>query len=222
VTGGAPIRRGDDDEEFFGGRNGPLALPGKYTVSLEKREEQGIKEMVPATGFEVEPLNFATLPPPDRQAVLGFARQTGELQRAALGALEALGDGLSQVAIIKRIIEQTPSLPLKLRQDARGLELKLLDLRERFTGDPTRSRRNEPAAVGLIDRIETIIGGHWSTTSAPTGSHRKNYDVAASEFEETLKALRPLLEHDLPALHETLEAAGAPWAPGRKLPNWKR
>ena len=103
-----------------------------------------------------------------------------------------------------------------------SLELKLLDLRERFTGDPTRSRRNEPAAVGLIDRIETIIGGHWSTTSAPTGSHRKNYEVAASEFEEALKALRPLLEHDLPALHETLEAAGAPWAPGRKLPNWKR
>ena len=147
---------------------------------------------------------------PDRQAVLAFARQTGELQRAALGALEALGDGLNQVAIIKRIIEQTPSLPLKLRQDARSLELKLLDLRERFTGDPTRSRRNEPAAVGLIDRIETIIGGHWSTTSAPTGSHRKNYEVAASEFEEALKALRPLLEHDLPALHETLEAAGAP------------
>ena len=42
--------------------------------------------------------------------------------------------------MIKRIIEQTPTLPLKLRQDARGLELKLLDLRERFTGDPTRAR----------------------------------------------------------------------------------
>ena len=113
-------------------------------------------------------------------------------------------------------------MPLKLRQDARRLELKLLDLRERFTGDPTRARRNEPAAAGLIDRIETIIGGHWSTTSAPTGSHRKNYEIAAAEFEEALKALRPLLEHDLPALHDTLEAAGAPWAPGRKLPRWKK
>jgi hypothetical protein len=100
--------------------------------------------------------------------------------------------------------------------------LKLLDLREQFTGDSTKSRRNEPAQVGLIDRIETIIGGHWSTTSAPTGSHRKNYEIAAAEFEEDLKALRPLLERDLPALHDTLEAASAPWAPGRKLPQWKR
>ena len=113
-------------------------------------------------------------------------------------------------------------MPLKLRQDARSLELKLLDLRERFTGDPTRSRRNEPAAVGLIDRIETIIGGHWSTTSAPTGSHRKNYDDRRVRVRGGPEGLRPLLEHDLPALHETLEAAGAPWAPGRKLPNWKR
>ena len=67
----------------------------------------------PPTPFEVEPLNFATLAPADRQAILAFAKQTGELQRAALGALEALNDGLSQVTIIKRIIEQTPSLSLK-------------------------------------------------------------------------------------------------------------
>jgi len=221
VTGGETVRRGDDDEGFSGARSRPLALPGKYTVVLEKRDEQGTTELVPPTAFEVEPLNFATLPPPDREAVMAFARQTGELQRAALGTLEALNDGLSQVANIKRIIDQTPTLPLKLRQDARSLELKLLDLREQFTGDPTKSRRNEPAQVGLIDRIETIIGGHWSTTSAPTGSHRKNYEIAAAEFEAALKNLHPLLDRDLPALHETLEAAGAPWAPGRKLPQWK-
>jgi hypothetical protein len=160
VTGGDTVRRGDDDEGFSGARSGPLALPGKYTVALEKRDEQGTTELVLPTACEVEPLNFATLPPPDRDAVTGFARQTGELQRAALGMLEALNDGLSQVANIKRIIDQTPTLPLKLLQDARSLELKLLDPREQFTGDSTKSRRNEPAQVGLIDRIETIIGGH--------------------------------------------------------------
>ena len=153
--------------------------------------------------------------------MLAFARQTGELQRAALGSLEALGEGLNQVTIIKRIIEQTPSSRLSLRHDARRLELKLLDVRERFTGDPTRSRRNEPAPVGLIGRIETIISGHWSTTSAPTGSHRKNYEIAAAEFGRPWKRCVRCWRHDLPALHEALEAAGAPWAPGRKLPTWK-
>src|SRR5271157_1759349 len=127
--------------------------------------------MVPPTAFEVEPLNFATLAPPDREAVLAFARQTGELQRAALGSLEALGAGLNQLGSIKRIIEQTPTLEPSLREKARNLELKLLDVRERFTGDPTKRGRNEPASLGLISRIETIISGHWTTTSAPTASH---------------------------------------------------
>ena len=96
------------------------------------------------TPFEVEPLNFATLAPPDREAVLAFARQTGELQRAALGSLEALREGLNQLGSIKRIIEQTPTLDPSLRQKARSLELKLLDVRERFTGDPTRRCATSP------------------------------------------------------------------------------
>jgi photosystem II stability/assembly factor-like uncharacterized protein len=216
VRGAAGVRTGEL------GSNGPLALPGSYTVSLEKRDASGTSELVAATPFEVEPLNFATLPAPDRAAVLEFAKQTGELQRAALGTLEALEEGLGQVAIIKSLIEQTPALPPALRDDARALELKLLDLQERFTGDPTKPRRNEPAPVGLVDRIETIIGGHWGTTSAPTNSHRRNFEVAAAEFGEALEALRPLLETDLPALHGKLEEARAPWAPGRKLPSWKK
>src|SRR5205823_9228280 len=109
-------------------------------------------------------------------------------------------DGIGQVATIRKLVEQTPSLPLALLKDARSLERKLLDVRETFSGDPTRPRRNEPAPEGLLGRIETIVGGHWSTTSAPTGSHRKNYEIAGAEFTEALARLRPLLEHDLPAL----------------------
>jgi photosystem II stability/assembly factor-like uncharacterized protein len=222
ITERAPTRGDDDDDGPSDRGNGPFALPGSYTVRIEKREDHSTTEFAPPVSFVVEPLNFATLAPGDRQLILAFAKQTGELQRAVLGALEALNEGLSQVTSIKRIIERTPSLSLSLRQDARKLELSLMDIRERFTGDPTRARRFEPAPAALLERINTIISGHWSTTSAPTSSHRQNYEIAAAEFEAALASLRPLLERDLPALHATLEAAGAPWAPGRKLPTWKR
>ena len=214
MTGGEIVLRGDDDEGFSGDRSGPLALPGKYTVALEKRDEQGTTELVPPTAFEVEPLNFATLPPPDREAVMAFARQTGELQRAALGTLEALNHrlepGCQHQADHRPDADLTPRAAPGCAQP--GVE----------AAGPARAvhRRSDKkpaqraAQVGLIDRIEIIIGGHWSTTSAPTGSHRKNYEIAAAEFEAALKNLHPLLDRDLPALHETLEAAGAPWAPG--------
>ncbi|MGE3819137.1 MAG: glycosyl hydrolase [Isosphaeraceae bacterium] len=215
LNGYRPFTGGD------GGR-GPLALPGKYTLSIEGRDEKGTRELAGPAEFSVEPLNFATLPEPDRAAVLAFAKQTGELQRAALGTAEALDEGLAQVGTIERIVRVTPALPTELLKDVRTLRLKLLDLREVFSGDPTRPSRNEPAPGGLLDRIETIVQGHWSTTSAPTGSHRKNYEVASAEFTEVLAKLRPLLDTELPALHEKLEEAGAPWAPGRKLPRWPR
>jgi len=213
---------GDTADDFSGGSFGPLTLPGKYTVAIERRDEKGTTELAGPTSFEVTPLNFATLPASDRAAVLAFARQTGELQRAALGAAEALTDGLEQLSVIRRTVQQTPALSPDLLRDTRALQIKLLDLQERFSGDPTRPRRNEPAPVGLLSRIDTIIGGHWSTTSAPTASHRKNHEIAAAEFAETLNQLRPLLEKDLPVLHQKLEAARAPWSPGRKLPDWKK
>jgi hypothetical protein len=42
--------------------------------------------------------------------------------------------------------------------------------------------------------------------------------VAESEFGELSADLLTLLETDLPRLEAELEAAGAPWTPGRKLP----
>ena len=191
-------------------------------MSLETRTAEGFKELVAPVPFQVQALNLSTLPEPDRAAVLAFARHTAELQRAAFGAARALEEGLTQLRVIKQLSERTPGVPESLREQARALELKLLDLREAFSGDPTRPRRNEPSSEGLLARIDTIVAGHWSTTSAPTASHRKNYEIAGAEFAETLEKLRPLLETELPRLHDALESAGAPWAPGRKLPTRKK
>jgi hypothetical protein len=46
------------------------------------------------------------------------------------------------------------------------------------------------------------------------------YAAAAAEFEGTLTRLRQLIESDLQRLEKQMEAAGAPWTPGR-IPEWK-
>ncbi|UCG53249.1 MAG: glycosyl hydrolase, partial [Candidatus Latescibacterota bacterium] len=201
---------------------GPLALPGTYTVSLDKRVDDVTTQIVAPTEFEVEPLGRSLLSPPDREAVLAFQRKTGELQRAVFGADAAANEAAERIGYIKNVVEKTPGLDSVLRERARSLELELMDLRERITGDPTKSKRNEPAMRSIISRINQIVKGHWSTTSGPTKTHRKNYEIAAGEFEEILGELRRLIEHDLVALEEELEAAGAPWTPGRGVPKWER
>jgi len=210
-----PTRLGDDSD-------GPMALPGKYTVQLAKLVDGQLEELVPATPLEVEPLGFEDVPEPNRRAILAFQQQTGDLQRAVFGAYRAAEEAQLQLRYIKATIERTPQLPPELREEARELELRLMDLTERFQGDPTMPKRSEPGMPGIIDRLQTIVAGHWSTTTGPTATHRKSFEIVADEFEQMLPALRQLVEKDLVALTRKLEAAKAPWTPGRGIPRWQR
>lgn len=201
---------------------GPMAVPGTYTVSVDKREGGTFTQLIAPVDFEVEPLGFSSLSEMEREQILAFQKKTGELQRAVMGADAAAGEAANRITYIKNVIEKTPAVQIRLRDGARSLELRLTDLRERINGDPTKSRRSEPAMDGIMDRINQIVRGHWSTTSPPTETHKKNYDIAAEEFATILEELRTLIEADLPALEKELEEAGAPWTPGRGVPKWKR
>ena len=46
--------------------------------------------------------------------------------------------------------------------------------------------------------------------------------IGAGGFGAVLERLRGLIERDLRGLGSAMEAAGAPWTPGRGLPVWKK
>ena len=78
------------------------------------------------------------------------------------------------------------------------------------------SRRQEPTAPGILDRIHEVTGSVWATTQLPTTTQRKNLAWAEEglatfqgRFDTALSALK--------ALEDTLEAAKAPYTPGRAL-----
>jgi len=79
---------------------------------------------------------------------------------------------------------------------------------------------NEADPPSISERVNTVVSGHWSSTSAPTQTHLDNYRIAAESFAPVLEELRKLVEVDLKNLENKLEAAGAPWTPGR-VPTWK-
>ncbi len=75
---------------------------------------------------------------------------------------------------------------------------------------------------GILDRIGQIIWGHWSSTADSPETFRKNYRIASEDFTEIVDDLRALIETDIPALETQLDEAGAPWTPGRGVPEWPR
>ncbi len=216
-----PTELGGDGEDLFGAPEvGPMVVPGRYTVTLSKRVDGAITPLGDALTFETAPLRLASLPAEDEAAVLAFQKKTASLQRAALGALGLARETQTRIDHLERALIDTPAADPALLGRVRALALRLKDVQETLTGNTILSRYNEPEMPGVIDRIQAVVEGHWQTTSGPTATHRKGYEVAAAEFAPILAELTRLVEQDLAALERDAEAAGAPWTPGR-VPRWK-
>jgi hypothetical protein len=72
----------------------------------------------------------------------------------------------------------------------------------------------------ISDRVGDIVGSQRTAIARPTQTQINQYSAAAQEFEITLAQLRQLIEVDLARLEKEMEAAGAPWTPGR-IPEWR-
>jgi hypothetical protein len=198
-----------------------MAMPGKYTVTFALRVDGVDRPFGTPQTFEVEALSLSTLPEADRAELLAFQKKVADLQRAGLGAVQAARETQERLDHIMKAISETPGADPKLGAEARALSDRLKDLVVKMTGDSVLERRYEPVPLSIQDRIGAIVRSHWSTTSPPTGTNKRAYDIAADEFTVVLEQLRQLVEVDLRKLETALEAAGAPWTPGR-LPTWRR
>ncbi len=210
-----------DPDPFRDEPRGPLAAPGFYTVSLAKRVDGKITPLSEPQRFEAVALGGATLPAKDREALLAFQRKTASLQRAVTGAISAAGEAHARLDHLKAALLDTPGADPALSVEARSIESKLRDLEISLSGDPVKGRRNEPTPPSISDRVQRMISGAWSSTAEVTATHRREYEIASSEFAGTLSRLRSLVTGDLRKLEEAAEKAGAPWTPGR-LPEWRQ
>ncbi len=200
---------------------GPMAVPGTYTVSIEKRVDGQVTELVEPTPFDVQPLGLSSMSERDREDTLTFQKETGALQRAVMGAYRVAQEMDEQLEYMKRAAATTPGVDGRLRVEIDQLDARLKDLLEQFQGDPTKPKRSEPGMPGILARLQSVISGHWSTTAGPTATHRRSYEIVAAEFGELLGPLRKLVEREIPAVGRKLEAAKAPWTPGRRIPDWE-
>ncbi|MHB8054025.1 MAG: WD40/YVTN/BNR-like repeat-containing protein [Candidatus Aminicenantales bacterium] len=197
---------------------GPLAVPGTYTVSLAKKIDGGLTPLVGPQTFAVESLGLASLPEKDKAALLGFQKKAGELQRAMEGAATAADDALKTMAYIRKALLDTPGADPKLAETARTIETGIQEALRTLVGDATVIRRYEARTPSLMDRVYT----QSETTGPVTATAKRDYEIAADGFGAVLEKLRGLIDADLRELGKAMEAAGAPWTPGRALPVWKK
>ena len=197
---------------------GPLALPGTYTVALARGVDGEVTELAGPESFNVIPLELATFAAEDRAEVMTFRKKVARLQRAVQGAVRAAGEAQNRVDHIRKAFLDTPDADPGMLAEIHQLRQRLNGLLTKLRGDRTRGKREEPAPPSISRRVR--IAMQWYVTSAPTQTQQDAYRYAGTEFTELLAELRKLVDEDLTGLEERLEAAGAPWTPGR-IPNWE-
>jgi photosystem II stability/assembly factor-like uncharacterized protein len=209
------------DDPFYEPPAGPMVVPGRYTVSFATRVNGVVTPVGAPQAFEVAVMNRSSLPEGDRAEAAAFNLKTARLQRAVLGAIEAAGEAQKRIDHIKKALDSTPGADPTLAAEVRAIERRLKDLQVPLSGDSVMARRNFPTPASIADRVSAIVSAQFTTSSPITGNSRQAYDIAAEAFPAVLEQLRQIVETDLRRVEAGMEAAGAPWTPGR-VPVWKK
>jgi photosystem II stability/assembly factor-like uncharacterized protein len=216
----SPIELNPEEPNLFSpAPAGPLVVPGKYTVRLAKRVDGAETILGEPQTFSVVPLYLSIMNATDRNAVLEFQQRASRLQKAIMGASRATADALVRVQLVRRALDEIAGPDPKLVERVNAVDRVLRDIDEELNGDAALGALNEPAPPSLTDRITTAVNG-LTTTAPPTNTHREALQIAESQFVPLLARLRQAVEVDLVAIEKQLNAAGAPWTPGR-IPEWK-
>ena len=196
---------------------GPLAAPGTYFAEMALRTHSGVTSLGEPQSFVVRPVPGTALPAADGGQVAAFQAETAELARRIAGAAQVLQEVRDRLTHLRRALSDTPRADPALFAELTKFEAIHARLATRLAGDGTRQAWNEASNPSIQGRVERVAGAHWQTRQNPTETQRLNVEIAARQFEEIVGELHTLAEKALPAFEAKLEAAGAPWTPGRRV-----
>ena len=200
---------------------GPLVLAGNYSVRMFTKVDGAVKEVAGPQSFKVVTEGSAAMSASDRTAQEEFLRKASHLYRAVFGATRTAEETEARLKDIRESLRQTPQAEQKLGSVADSLEQRDREILRALRGDIDIAKHNEPVPSSINDRVNSIMEGERFSLAKPTQSNIDSYNIGAAEFAEQLAKLRTLVEVDLAKLEKDMEAAGAPWTPGR-VPEWSQ
>ncbi len=216
----APEKKSEGDEDFNGETGAPLVIPGTYKVSMATRVAGVITPVGSPLSFTVAPLHGLPASAEERAALARFQRNVASLYRSVNGAAESAGQLKSRIQAVKRALLETPVAASTLIPRTNEIEAANNKVLRMLTGDQALQARNEPLPPSIQNRVFQIMDEESTSSSPPTSTHIESFKIASQQLSQQLAVLRKLIDLDLASLEKDMEAAGAPWTPGR-IPTWE-
>ena len=86
----------------------------------------------------------------------------------------------------------------------------------------TRSCCSSVSSTSSSIAFSSASGRGRSSTHGPTKTHRREYEIAAEEYQPIHARLQKLTGSEMQKLFGQLDAAGVPWTAGRPVPPLKK
>ncbi len=198
---------------------GLMVMPGTYKVSVAKVIDNVVTPLGESREFAAKILANATLPAPDRPSLVRFQLQVAELTRVLQGAMELAGELGAKLKRIQQTLAVLPKGASSLMGRATAMEKELDNIDYLIRGLEPKASDEEipPTHMPLWSRLSTIIYNQFSTTADPGKSQRQGLEIVREELAPLLLRIKKIARDDLPKLEKDLDAAKAPWTPGRLL-----
>ncbi|HEY5489746.1 MAG TPA: hypothetical protein VIK25_01025, partial [Gemmatimonadaceae bacterium] len=187
--------------------------PGKYTVTLVRREKGVVTALAGPVSFNILHDPAATTTVADRESNLEFRTQTQKLTRQVSSSVEAATAAKTKMEAIVRVLDQMPQAPKALADRARDVNARLALSIRALRGDAINSARGEQIPVSI--QAFASNASPDGMLAPPTKTNREQYDIAVADFAAEYARLKPILTTEIPALEQELERLGAPPTPGR-------
>lgn len=194
------------------GPQGPLVMPGKYTVTMALRVNGVVSSLPSSQSFNVRVEGKERMTDSERRLLAEFQRKVSTLLRSVGGAVEVAGAAKTRIGFLKRAASDAPVENRKLIEQAVSFENEINSLLNSLRGGRENSEIPPPSISSRIGNIASTIR---LSTVKPTQTQLDQCELSSAEFAPVLARLKTLVEIDLPKFEKTLEEVGAPLTPGR-------
>ena len=199
-------------EGFTPGPQGPLVMPGNYSVTMAMRVGGVVTPMPGTQTFNVIVEGREKMTDAERAELVAFQRKLSVLQRAVSGANEVATSAKTRIGFLKRAANEAPVANQQLINQAKQFDDEINNIINTLRGGRENTDTPPPS---ISSRVSIVADTIRLSSVKPTQTQIEQYNLSEAEFNPVLARLRKLVEVDLPAFEKTLENAGAPLTPGR-------
>ncbi|MEO0972382.1 MAG: hypothetical protein AAFX85_04745, partial [Pseudomonadota bacterium] len=204
----------EQGDEPYIPEGGALAPPGAYSVTAAKRVDGQLTRLGEPQVFEVYSIVKPTLEGSSPGEAFAFNRAVDSLEGQVSAANAQIDAGLERVTAIRSVLLRTGDADPTLGERAYTIGKALADLKDRLGGNAMRAMANDPGTLSVGARLFHAGLGRVLSTYGPTQGNAMSLRLAENAFADIADEL-DTLDGQLGDIEAALDAAGAPWTPGR-------